>query len=305
MNKVPDISTQKEYIQSALRSTNQDLKKLVTDLRDKVDIDAFLTKFSLEIGPAFDELAVQAHTALKESGFSEEDIDTLAYPNAINMIAEISVKHDPYDRTTTRKKFLDRLNSIRKTAISRWTMALRTRKQLLDARRKQLKENLNKNTRLRYFIIDSSNLEDSDEELVIFVKEYLDKYHFKQAHISTPLFCLCATREQILDIQHRLYERDIVSEDGYVGGRFEESRFFRKPLVQRNQVGQIKREFSMRILRWEDHAALLSKPDCDDLFIVGDPQLTCVDAPDVNIEHIAATSLREVKYLMGVSNAYE
>jgi hypothetical protein len=29
------------------------------------------------------------------------------------------------------------------------------------------------------------------------------------------------------------------------------------------------------------------------------------DAPDVNIEHIAATSFKEAKYLMGVSNVYE
>ncbi len=34
-------------------------------------------------------------------GFPTDDIDTLAYPNTIHMIAELSVKHDPdpHDRS--------------------------------------------------------------------------------------------------------------------------------------------------------------------------------------------------------------
>lgn len=304
MKNAPQKSVQKEYIQDALLSNNKELKKLVAVLNGSLDIDAFLSRFSLEFGPAFDDLVAQAHAALKGSGIPEDDIDILAYPNAINMIAEISVKHAPSDRTTTRRKFLECLQGIRKTAISRWTLALRTRKQLLEARRKQLKAYLDVNTRLRFFIIDPNSLDDSDE-LVLFIREYLDKYHFKQVHISTPLFCLCVTTKRFLDIQRRLYSKNVISEDGYVGGRFEKSRFFREPLSQKVRGGEIKREFLIRILRWEDHAALLNNPDCDDLFIIGNPDITMTDAPDVNIEHIAATSFKEAKYLMGVSNVYE
>ena len=106
-------------------------------MRGKVDLDAFLLRFAMEFGATFDDLVAQVSAALKANGIPEGDIDTLAYPNAINMIAGLSVKHDPTERKITKRQFLEALKSIRKTAISRWTMALRTRKQLLDARRKQ------------------------------------------------------------------------------------------------------------------------------------------------------------------------
>jgi len=92
----------------------------------------------------FDDLVTQVNTALRINGIPDGDIDTLAYPNALNMIAGLSVRHDPTERAITKRQFLEALKSIRKTAISRWTMALRTRKQLLDARRKQMKTQLDK-----------------------------------------------------------------------------------------------------------------------------------------------------------------
>jgi len=98
-----------------------------------------MSLFSMQVGPAFDDLVTQVCAALKENGIPEGEIDTLAYPNAINMVAGISVKHDPAERTTTRLKFIEILKSIRKTAISRWTMALKTRKQCLQPDVRSLK----------------------------------------------------------------------------------------------------------------------------------------------------------------------
>jgi hypothetical protein len=295
----------KTELQAALNSKNKDFQAYVARLHGKVDLDAFLARFAMEFGATFDDLVAQVSVALKTNGIPDGDIDTLAYPNAVNMIAGISVKHDPTQRNITKRHFLEALKSIRKTAISRWTMALRTRKQLLDARRKQIKTHLDKNSRLRYFVVDAKTLDDYEEEIVLFVGDYLDKYHFKTAHISTPVLCLCTSKEALLSVQYRLFAKGIISTDGYIGGHFEESRFFRDPFTSRGANGAVKREFSLRMLRWEDHGAVLNNRKCDDLFIIGEPDCNSLNIVDVNVEHLAAPSLKEVKYVMGVSNVYE
>jgi hypothetical protein len=291
--------------QAALDSKNKDFEGVVARLRGKVDLDAFLAKFTMEFGATFDDLVTQVSVALKANGIPDGDIDILAYPNALNLIAGLSVKHNPTERTLTKRQLLHALNGIRKTAISRWTMALRTRKQLLDARRKQMKAHLDKNSRLRYFVVDPKSLDDYEEEIVLFVGDYLDKYHFKTAHISTPLLCLCTSEENFKSVQYRLYAKGIISSVGYIGEHFEESRFFREPLTSRGAGGGVKREFSIRLLRWEDHGVVLNNRKCDDLFIIGEPDCGSLNTADVNVEHLGATSLKEVKYVIGVSNVYE
>ena len=261
----------KAELQAALDSKNKDFETYVATLRGKVNLDAFLARFIMEFGATFDDLVTQVSAALKTNGIPDGDIDTLAYPNALNMIAGLSVKHDPTERKITKRRFLEALKNIRKTAISRWTMALRTRKQLLDARRKQMKTHLDKNSRLRYFVVDAKTLDDYEEEIVLFVADYLDKYHFKTAHISTPVLCLCTSIENFLSVQYRLFTKGIISTGGYIGEHFEESRFFRDPFTSRGAGGAVKREFSLRMLRWEDHGAVLNNRKCDDLFVIGEP----------------------------------
>lgn len=302
---VPQPTVGRADLEAALDSVNKDLQGYITTLRGKVDLDQFLTRFVMEFGPTYDDLVAQVSTALKDNGFPLGDIETLAYPNAINMIAGISTKHDPTQRKTNKQDFIESLKTIRKTAISRWTMALRTRKQLLDARRKQLKMHLDKNTRLRYLVVDSGSLDDYAAEIVLFVNEYLAKYHFKPAHISTPLLCLCTSQVDFCDVQYRLYAKGIISTDGYIGEHFDASWFFRDPLSRKAAGGATIREFSLRLLRWEDNGTVLNDRKCDDLFIIGEPECDSLNTGDVNVERLSAASLKEIKYVMGVSNVYE
>jgi hypothetical protein len=176
---------------------------------------------------------------------------------------------------------------------------------LLDARRKQLKLHLDKNTRLRYFVVDPGSIEDYDAEIVLFVSDYIEKYHFKPAHINTPILCLCASREQVQDIQRRLYAKGIIADDGYIGAQFEETRFFREPMTSKSSGGKIQREFALRILRWEDQGPILNNRKCDDLFIIGEANCDALDTADVNVERLGGVTMKEIKYVMGVSNVYE
>lgn len=295
----------KSTLQAALESADKELAKHVTAVPSAIDLDSFEARFTMEFGPSYDDITKQVGKELKANGIPEGDIETLAYPNAIHIIATLSVKHDPADRQVTKKQFLSDLATIRTTAISRWTLALKTREKVLQSRRKQLKVHLDKNARLRYFVIDPSSIEDYDTEIVLFITDYIDKYHFKPTHISTPILCLCAKRSEIQDIQHRLYAKGIVANDGYVGVQFEGSHFFREPLSSKGVGGNVKREFTLRILSWDDHGKVLNDRKCDDLFIIGESSCDSLDTVDVNVERLAGATMKEIKYVIGVSNVYE
>jgi len=295
----------KDLCQTALESHDKALQKYIKKVSSEIDIDVFLKRFSLEFGPSYEDLLKQVHRALETSGILTGEIETIAYPNAINIVAGIAIQHDPANRRITRKQFLEELKSIHTTAISRWTMALHSRKKLLEARRKQLKVHLDKNTRLRYFVLDPKSFDDYEAEIILFISDYIAKYHFKQAHINTPILCICASRAEVQDIQHRLYVKGIVTTDGYVGTHFEESYFFRDPFSAKFAGRIVQREFTLRVTSWDDHGNVLNNRKCDDLFILGEPNCDSLETVDVNVERLAGTTIKEIKYVIGVSNVYE
>lgn len=301
----PSPTVGKVAFKSAIASKDKSLQKYIKSLPTPVDLDGFEEKFVMEIGPSYDDLVAEVSTELGKNGFPAKDIETLAYPNAVQIVASLSVKHNASERQITKKQFLTQLESIRTTAISHWTLALKTRAKLLLERRKQLKLQLGKNARLRYFLIEPSNIEDFETEIVLFINDYIDKYHFKPAHIKTPILCVNAKRDEIQDIQDRLYAKGLISTDGYVGTQFKESHFFREPMSEKVAGGKFRREFDLRILSWQDNGTVLNQRKCDDLFIIGDQNGDGLGTVDINVERLAGTTMKEIKYLMGVSDDYE
>lgn len=301
----PAPSIDKAILEAALASKDKALRKHVAAVPDGVSLDEFLKRFTMELGPSYDEIVRQVGAGLEVNGVAKDEIETLAYPNVIHKIATLSIRHNVTDRQITKKQFLFELRTIRKTVISRWTLALKTREKLLLARRQQLKPHLGQNSRLRYFVIDPYTIEDYESEIVLFVSDYISKYHFKPAHISTPILCLHANRDEIQKIMHRLYQKNILATDGYVGLEFEKTYFFRDPLISKTTGGEVRREFSLRILSYKDYGTVLNDRKCDDLFMIGAPDCGELDTVDVNVERLTGATLVEIKYVMGVSNVYE
>jgi hypothetical protein len=299
-NPPANYKISKADLESALASKNDKLKKYCETLSGKVDLDKFEPKVSIQFGPAWDGMVESVHAALVASGIQKGDVDTLAYPNAIQAIANLSIKHDAAQRRITKAELLGLLKKVKSTAISRWTLALKTRKQILESRRKQLKAHLSTNSRLRYLIVNCAKLEDFDAHIVGFVCDFLAKYHFKPTHICTPVLCLDTTEDIFRDIQLRLHRKGVVSTDGFVGRQFELAHFFRQPLVQK-----ARREFQLRILRWETNETALSRHKADDLFVIGQNVYTALDTKDVCVEVLETATVKEVAFLTGVSHTYE
>lgn len=294
----PSVNISAEDLNSVLNSSNQDLKKLIADAKG-VDVQKFLDVFSVTITPKYDDLMEENTNLLIALGFSSSEVETLFYPNAIQIIGDKSIKHDESLRKITRKLFLEELRRIRSTAISQWTLALKTRQQVLDSRRKQLKENLNLNVRLRFLLIFPELLEEFDNQIVLFIKSFIDKYHFKQTHTHTPIFILDVSQSDFDDIAERLYAKDVIPNIGRHVKAFSEKKFFSEPIVTRD-----KKEFILRFIRWSDYKNLHPKVKADDFFVIGDGDITELDFRDVNLEVLGAEKFDEIKYMMGISNGY-
>lgn len=294
----PKISISAVEINDALKSKNKDLKDLTAEVAG-VDIDGFLKKFTVSATPKYDDLMCENVHQLEAHGFNKVEVDTLFYPNAIQLIADLSIKHDEKLRKITKKFFLESLRRIRSTAVSQWTLALKTRQKVLETRRRQLKENLSANVRLRHLIIFPAFLEQFDDQIVLFIKSFIDKYHFKLAHTQTPLIALDVQQDVFYEIAERLIGKDIPPNHGRPVKAFSEAYFFREPMIQKD-----KKEFALRLIRWDDFKNIALKTKADDLFVIGDGDITCMDVKDVNLEVLGAEKFDEIKYMMGISNAY-
>jgi hypothetical protein len=297
---IDNITITTQHLEEVLSTTNGTLKALAKKLKGKVDVGAFLECFSIEVSPVFNVRVLEAYTKLEACGFASADVETIAYPNAIQIIAHLCTQHDVKKRRITKKQLLAQLQRIKVTAITQWTLALQTRKKLLLARRKQLKANLTKNSRSRYFVLRAESLKDFDSQVVFFIKGYLDKYHSKTAHISTPIFCLDVTEEIFNSIAVRLVNKEVSLNDGRVAGAFNEALFLREPMVTKE-----KREFLLRLVRWELHQKLLETPKADDLFFLGTQSYGDIDMKDVTVEELASESFDEINYMMGLSDVSE
>lgn len=304
LDAAPSQSELRGYAKSALKSKNVALQTMISLLPQGFSVDAFLARFSLVVGPGLDALCDQVCVALKENGIPEGDIETLAYPNAIHIVATLSSKTSEAERKITKTSLLGHLLAIRRTAISRWTMALKSRKKLLDARRKQLKPHLSINSRLRCFLIDFDQLGVGVNEFVSFVRDYLSKYHFKPAHNLTPVFCLSSSPTTPAEITHLLFEKGIKVADGYVAGHFEQSELLREPICA-GRRNDFRREFHLRLIRWQDHGHLLDSHKFDDLFVIGEMEIESLKTDGWEIEQIAVGSITELKFVMGVSNVVD
>lgn len=297
---INSITITAQHLEEALSTTNKNLNTLAKKLKGIVDVNAFLQNFSIEVGPALNVLVAEVCTKLETCGFGPADVETLAYPNAIQIIADLCIQHDVKRRKITKTQLLVQLQRIKVTAITHWTLALQTRKKLLVARRKQLKTNLAKNARSRYFVLRAESLKDFDSQVVLFIKGYLDKYHKKTAHISTPIFCLDVTEDVFNSIAVRLVNKEVSLNDGRVAGAFNEALFLREPMVIKE-----KREFQLRLVRWQSHRKLLETPKPDDLFFLGSQSYGGINMEDVTVEELASESFDEINYMMGLNDVSE
>lgn len=279
----------------------KDYYAITTGLSLSIDINEFLKpeKFCFEIGKSFEDLTIQAKGLFeKESDFSKEDIEDLFYPNAIQKIADLSIEHDANKRKIEKNSFVETLEKLKKTAITRWTRELTSFRKLLSKRREQLTVNLKKNSRLRYFLFDETSIDNFEDEIVNFISDFIDVYNSKiKLHDETPLFCIDATTSDLLqNIEKRLYQKKIDIETGFRGGEFFQDAFLKEP---ERKINDNWVEFKAKIAKYSDTITdIINAKKCDDLFVISSKSYSKIDTQDLNYERLDVNNFSHIKYLL-------
>lgn len=310
---IPPKNAQIEALLTKQRKSAQDTTEIVNYYSTTKNLDLIITiddflnanKFKFVIGKPFDKLVVDIKNLLeKNSSFSQNDIEDLFYPNAIQMIADKSIIHDSTGKARIVEKadFIKTLESLKKTVISRWTKELSTYQKLLKKRREQLHNNLQSNHRLRYFIFNSNTVKYFEDEIVNFIVDYLGKYNCKiKLHSHTPAFCIYTSDTNLIaNIESRLHSKEVRFVNGFKGKDFFQNDFLRKPerIIPKNWC-----EFHLRIGEYSsDIINCLNIKKCDDMFIIGRVDTKELDLQDVNAEYIDVVNINELRYLIKLSD---
>ncbi len=161
-----------------VNKTAEDKKKikeyyLQNQIEVKCDLKSFFTsKFRFQIGKSYSDMEEKVKQLLIKEDFSQADVNEIFYPNAIQKIADISTNKIDDERIVNKQWLIKDLKNTKKTAITRWTKELTDYKKLLRIRRKQLSTNLNENYRKRCFIVQANEINNFNNDIVIFFKRF-------------------------------------------------------------------------------------------------------------------------------------
>ncbi len=308
IKKIEDLEI--KNLVSKERKTKEEKEKIrqyfiANEMEVLCNIDDFLNnRFCFIVGREYYELEAENKKLLCQNGFSQDDVNDIVFPNAIQKIASLSILKDNQARNTTKKELLEELKGIRKTAISRWTRELSNYKELLTNRRKQLGKNLNVNYRKRCFIFEPTQIENFEQEIVLFIKNYIDIYCCKPKLHIPAIFCILGyNKEKIDGLISRLYEKGIETETGYRGSVFYPEAFVKKP---ERKIGENWLQFKIKICSdSEECIEAINRNKQDDVFQVSEHLPEAFSIRDVNREILDVNSFSQIEYLLRIKDEVE
>ena len=303
VSKVMNTKNDKELVMQYYETCGNELELAF-------ELDEFRKRFTLELGDSFEGISEKVKDKLKECDLSEDDIQDLFYPNAVQEIADLSIIHQEEKRIIKKVDFLRNIKLKKTTAITRWTLELKSYKQLMDKRRNQIFPKIKNNNKIINFILDAEMIEAFDEELINFIYDYNKKYNHKIELHEIPMFCLDGLRSIGIDIdglEERLYKKNIPYENGKRGNQFFKEAFIREPRKQSTASRDGGwREFSIRFSEYDEKiedAINTSKPDV--LFIVSEKIYKNLDTQDIDIERLTVRNFNDLRYLLKITNEIE
>lgn len=302
--------TEIKNLVSKERKTKEEKEKIrqyfiTNQLEVLCDIDDFLSnRFRFVVGREYYELEEENKVLLCQNNFSQDDVNDIVFPNAIQKIASLSILKEDKERDITRKELLEELKDIRKTAISRWTRELSNYKELLTSRRKQLGKSLNVNYRKRCFVFEPTQIENFEQEIVLFIKNYVDIYCCKPKLHTPAIFCILGyNKEKIDGLVSRLYEKGIETETGYRGNIFYPEAFIRNP---ESKIGENWLQFKIKICSDNEECIdTINRNKQDDIFQVAEQLSNVFSARDINREILDVNNFSQIEYLLRIKDEVE
>lgn len=291
---------------NAARTTNdKSLIKIVGRIESTFDADNFLKNVKLEFGSSIDDLEAKVKEALEKYELTGSDVETILYPNAITKISKLSSLKTEDDRKISNKHLKKYLSGVTTTAISKWTLALKNRHEILKQTKNQLASSFSQNSRERYFYFDSKSIESFEEKIVVFICNYLVKYCSKPSHLKPPVFAINIDFESIKNIESRLFKKGIKVNTGLVGNTFEIEQFYKEPMIKINKNKVEEREFNLRLLAFNSEHNALNYRKGDDLYLICSSIPECIETTDINYFQVGTSNFNELEYVISLRNNHE
>ncbi|WP_444888839.1 hypothetical protein [Microbulbifer sp. JMSA008] len=292
-------------LNSALATRDKSLSKIASRISEKIDKDEFLSGIRIIFGPSLDEIESDVKAGLELLGIQGSDVNTLLYPNSIAKIAKLSSVKCGIDRQITKSDLYKYLSNATYTAISKWTLALRNRGEILKHIKQQLSSSFSQNSRDRYFYINKNEIGDYEEKVVVFLGNYINKYYSKPSHQKVPTFIVNDDFEAVRNIESRLFKKGIKANTGLVGNTFEADYFYKDPIqkIVNNKIEE--REFDFRLLAMKSEQEAINHRKGDDLYLVSSETPNNIELTDVNFYQVGTSSFSELEYVIGIRNSYE
>jgi len=298
-------SIEPSTLDSALATTDKSLSKIASRISGKFDKDEFLKNTRIVFGPSLDEIEDSTKDALELLGIQGSDVGTLLYPNSIAIIAKLSSTKNEAERQITKAKLYSYLSNATHTAISKWTLALKNRREILKRIKQQLSSSFSQNSRDRYFYINKNDIDDYEEKVVVFFGNYIKKYYSKPSHLKAPTFIINDNFDAIRELESRLYKKGIKSNTGLVGNDFEVDHFFRDPMKKIVSNNIEEREFDLRLLAMDSEKEAINHRKGDDLYLVSSEMPNNIELTDMNFYQVGTSNFNELEYVIGMRNSHE
>lgn len=262
------------------------IKNMSNKYEYDIDIDEFLTKFEFYIGEKLEDLETTVRDLLRTSikNVSKDDIAEIIYPNAIQEIANLSIKKES-ERMITKDSFLKPLKSKKRVILTRWTQELSNYKTILKNVKNRLHRDLGDNYKERVIYFDANKYEDFNDKIVIFLKDLCDKYCYKTKLHKPITICISNyTNDQLNNLISRLYSRNVKAINGFEGNKFFPESFFRKPIYNPDN----EHEFKLRICSLNNMEFIngLERNKPDVIYIVSSNNIEELNIDDVKIERL-------------------
>ena len=138
-----------------------------------------------------------------------------------------------------------------------------------------------------------------------FISDYIGKYHYKiKLHSKTPIFCIKTDNQNLIpQIESRLYLKGLKYQNGLKGNDFFQKEFLREPTIITTKTW---REYQLRICNYNiDSAKAINSKKSDDLFIIGKEDFKEIDTQDINVEFLEVSNLKELQYLLMLTDNFE
>ncbi|WP_426231057.1 hypothetical protein [Pararhizobium sp. DWP3-4] len=286
-------------LDTVLSTKSEPLKKIVARIGANADLDEFLSRLTIEFGQSVEELEKSVLTSLRGKGFSADDVEAVVFPTAVQRIVDLATKSSVADRTVDPVTFIAALRETKHVTFTRWTRELSTRGKIFQRLRKDLKPSLNLRSRRRYFVIDPTQIVNFDDEIVRFLRAFVERYESSSLANIPPLFAMPASYN-VGRLVARLHDAGLRCADGMIGGtEFRIDNFFRKPMIRRTPF---QTEFSLHIAR-RSSITELGPARPDELFLVNVSEDPWVHA-DVNVHRFEIERLSDLEYALQLRADY-